>query len=150
MWNKNQEEINDLRLELDKAHEEIDFLVNKLKNDQERNYEKSKNLAEQLRGIIGMDVTWYDYEELSAGEWQSYYAEVKTILESKAFQNEVNHVISTLLKLAMTDNKTNDPQVLRDCRMMILSLTKFVTHLEEIKPYVVRLESTTEDLHNPI
>ena len=103
-----------------------------------------------IKAITDLDFKWYDYEDLPPSEWISYHREAQMLLGNSVFQNEVKHVLSELLSLGITDNKVNDPQVLRDCRMMILTLSKFKAHLDTIKPYVESMRSTTENLHNSI
>ena len=103
-----------------------------------------------VASILGRDIAWYDYEQLAPAQWIDYYQAAQESLRSPVVLNEINYGIAQLMKLATIENKENDPQKLRDIRMMMLGIKSLEDRLREIKPYTEPRPPRAVDLHTAI
>jgi hypothetical protein len=72
-----------------------------------------------IEQVLGRNINWYKYQNLTTEEWREYYKEARDILKGKVLNNEINAFILDLVQEIAMRSKDFD-HVLR-LRAMINS-----------------------------
>lgn len=83
-----------------------------------------------MNKLIEGGAQWYDYTELDASLLDEYKRRAELLRTNDVFQNEINFIINTYAKRALTEAKTAED--IRDFRMQCLALADLRTRINEI------------------
>ena len=92
---------------------------------------KKLDVSKYLEQVMAKEPEWYDYTKTDRGSWQEYYNDAQNILKSGVFNNEMNCLISNIIKNT-TMYSENFDQV-QHARTAILQLEEFRKRLESIE-----------------
>lgn len=126
-------------IELERQNKGLRDALVKARND-------LKDPIKVLESIIDKKIEWYDYKKLNKQQQTEYYNDIQMILNTEAFNNELQHFMADMLKTNLLDTK--------DFNQVMNIRTAFVT-LESLKDRFAKIENpseikTKDDIYNPI
>jgi len=126
--------------------------VNAYKQEIKRLKERINELVETsgdprfvVEKVLKKDLEWYDYTEMKTEDKKAYFLEAQSVLKNRILKNEVNYLVSDLIKHIAT--KSLSIEEVRDLRMTINGAQLIIERLEDIG---LDKESTKKNLYKEI
>ena len=104
-------------------------------------------IKEVLEKILGYRLEYYNPNELDMARRRAYKAEAKQIAESETFNNELNHLIATIVKNTVLHSESFNQ--VESARTSILQLEEFKNRLESVED-PDKVDAGTDEINEAI
>ena len=124
MWKKILDKITkqkQYRAEIKRLKEKVNELI-----------ETSGDPKFVVEKIMDKGLEWYDYQELKPEDKKAYCVEAQTVLKNRILNNEINYLVSDLIKEIAMRSKSFEH--VRDLRMTISGAKLILERLADIVP----------------